>query len=217
MNCSHEETTENYPECETVCTLCGLVLQPWEVPMQRIVDELHFGEAQIFLEDLVHNAHIYEGVVKPTLHSFKMICDDNRLRLFKKEELICFCLFSELLKNNVGRSMNEIAYFGGVDRARIYKIQKVLNHGDELEPENLIARLVDELFLPFSFHSSILNILHELHDITSAKPETKAASAIYLCCQKKQYTIDKTKLCRFACVQWPSVRSLVKKYANKRQ
>lgn len=216
MSCLHEKTAENYPECETVCTLCSLVLQPWEVLPHPIVDELHYGELQVYLEDLVHNSHIYEGVVKPVLHYYQLIRDNEKLRTFRGREILCYCLFSELLKNNVGRSMNEIAYFGDVNKTRLYKIQKLLSDTYELEPEDLLMRLMDEMKIPFSFHSRITHILQELHKLSSSKPETKAACAILLCCDNKNFSIDKRELCRQVGVQWPSVRTLLKRYEKYR-
>lgn len=215
MVCSHLKTVESHPECETVCIDCGQVLEQGSIMTEPIIDELHYGEMQAYLEDLVHNAYIYEGAVKPALFMYNILRADSALRNFSKKEIVCYCLFLELIKSDVGRSMTEIAYFGGVCKTRMYKIQSALCNGEELEPRHLLPRIMDELLIPFSFQSPIMNIIDELNHLCSAKPETKVACAIYVYCERKNYEIDKKKICKQCCVQWPSVKSLISKYVRK--
>lgn len=211
MTCPHTQTIES-PECETVCLSCGLVIHCSGWATRVIVDELYYGEVQTYLEDLIQNAHIYEGIIGPTLHLTRLTRSNPELKTFGIKEIACFCLYSELIKNNVGRTLKEIAYYGGTDAGRLYKIQKQLKNTDELEPCQLLDRIMDETQIPYSFRRRLNQIIDTLSDICSSKPETKVVCAIIICCEEKAHRVDKKELCNHVNVQWPSVRSLIKRF-----
>lgn len=214
MSCSHQNTVESYPEQENVCLDCGLVLDNILLD-GMIVDELHYGDLQTFLENVTHNAHIFSGIIQPVMFLFMNISKDPRVKNFRKHELLCYCLFEELLRHNTGRSVRELAFFCEVDSGKIWKIQSILNNGMELSAEHLVVRICDELNVPFSFHASICNILNELDIMSSSKPETKLAAALLIHCERKDFPLKKNNVCNACGVKWTSVRTLRNKYLQK--
>lgn len=209
--CVHEQTVDVFPESETVCIVCGEVTSKL-MSKELIIDELERGEMSIYLEDLVQNAHIYRGIIQPTLFIFHITKSVKELKNFKSKEILCYCLFNELQKNGVGRSMKEIAYFGGVESAKIWKLMKQLNNSEELDPSQLLSRVCDDSNIPYSFIPQIEIILDEMDGMTSAKPETRVAAAIALCCERKSFNFNSKDVCKSSGVKWPSVKALCRKF-----
>lgn len=210
-NCDHSSTITN-PEWEEVCVLCGQVLST--VPLTRVleIDEIHHGEIQKSLEDIISNAHIFPAIIPTTLFYYKYLIRDKKLSGFAKQEILCYALYSKLIENNAGRTLRELCYFFDIDTKKVWKIMKCMNDSGELQPEEFVSRFCEEMNIPFSYVVKINNILLQLETISSAKPQTLAAASIYIFCNEKEITVEKKILCQVSNITWPSIHSLFKKY-----
>lgn len=213
MKCDHSSLITS-PEWEEVCLLCGEVVDV--IPWSKVeIDEIHYGEIQRHLEDVIANAHIFSSIIQPTLYQYKFLRQNSKLNGFSKLELLCYSLYCQLLEENSGRTVRELCYFFEIDSKKIWKIIKTMNNSCELNPDQLIARFSEELNIPYSYNIKILHILQQLVSISSAKPQTLAAASILIYCNEKSHKIDKNVLCKVADITWPSIRCLIKKYLNK--
>lgn len=210
--CHHPATQISYPENEDVCVDCGLVIEKIYVDGFRTVisDEVDLNESRTFLMDIINNANISPGVRFNTEFAFNNLRRERKLSSFKNRELICYCLYRELINQNVPRSPEEISYYAGVHHSVIWKIEKCMEHQSYLSPAHMLQRVGQELDIPITLNPAIISSVFKLEKISCAKPGTILGCAIMILSKKNNLDIDVNIIAESCGVSATSVKTLFK-------
>lgn len=221
--CLHEETIDNYREGEVVCTLCGLVLDQIFGSCYKyrgapyIVDEIDDFAIRETLMDVMGNINLPNGLKEQMLVEYKVHRVNKKLRLFKNNEILCFTIYDNLIKNEIPRQLDDICYRCHVKRSRICSIQTETEFND-LDPTLLVERIIGELEIPYNNLGKIIAVVRQLEEISCAKPETMTACAIFahmMQGEKNLFHQDKNilkSICHHCDISESSVKSLFKRY-----
>lgn len=213
MDCFHEQTVQIDGE-KTACCDCGLILDFNLFPRSESHrEDQRRQKVSNYLLDLADRGHMQTGAVFDAVEYTIKLLLENQLRGFSIHEIACFAFFTQLMNCEACRSVEEVSYFGGVHPSQVHKIQKKLDQNLEIHPHHLVNRICEELLIPFKYQSVIVDYLSRLNAISSAKPETKLACAVISLVEKECIALDKKMICQHLGIQWPSVRSLIKRAA----
>lgn len=217
--CSHEHTVETYPECDIVCTDCAFVVgQVYNKtnyttlpPFYDESDDISISELLI---DLTFDLHLPNSCIEPTKYRFRKLRANNDLCKYRNNELACFAVYNELLEQEIPTNLEDLCLHCHTTPARIWNIQKSVDNFICLEPVLLIPRIISELQLPFFLCDQMKQVVQKLEIISSAKPETIAACAIYITTRTFYENITLSSICQQCRISSSSVLSLYRRYGR---
>ena len=125
--CTHlnnlvEDTREGTLVCRECCRVVELNLS-YQVPKISQNREECSGKVYSFISDVCHRMHLPMSVINGINHQYIRF---KKLHCFKKtnyEILAAYTMYYFLKQENVGRTIETIAYFTGVDSNRIWKCE----------------------------------------------------------------------------------------------
>lgn len=214
--CLHEKTIDSYPACEVVCLNCGEVLHQildHSITSPFITDEFDDFLIRDEIDNLIHNLNLPAGLKDEMCKEYREHRINKELSTFKNNELICFTVYDNLIKNKAPRLLEEICWRCHVNPSRVWLIQKSLRYFNELDPITLIDRVLDELNISYGNKPEIIETVRKLEEVSVCKPETIVACAVHI------HTGQKTDILKSICdvchISKSSVLSLFKR-SNRR-
>lgn len=212
--CDHDITIETYPECDIVCVTCASVIDkvyssPTEITPGLDLDNA-IGE---LMTDVAYNMHLPLNCINPSKHAFQKHRANVELKKYKNKELACFAVYNELIEQEIPTHLEDICRHFDTTTSRIWNIQKDIDTYADLEPCLLIPRIISELKIPYFLREEITHIVKQLELISTAKPETIAACAVYIVTKKHNY-IPISSICQQCHISISSVLSLYRRYGK---
>lgn len=215
--CLHENVIDTYPECDIVCADCAFVIGKtysdalYKGQFPLIVDEIDDIIIHELLTDVVHNLNLPENCIEPSKIKYKEHRLNKDLRKFKNHELACFSIYNELIEQENPTFLEDLCAQCNVNQSQIWNIQKAIDNFADLEPRLLVSRIVSELEIPYVLTDRIYKNIEKLEEISSAKPETILACAIYIETEIND-NISLHSICQQCRVSKSSVLSLFRRY-----
>ena len=187
-HCLHIGTTiEDTREGTTVCTQCSRVLElNMSFPDPKLwqkKDEESSSNVYNFVYDSCHRMHLPLAVVERILHQYKKFQKNPAFKKTNYEILAAYSIYYHLKQENIGRSIETVARFTGVDSNRIWRCEL----SDESSPlpiqiENLIRVNYKYLNLSEEDCQNIIVISNFFKD-TNYSPVTLSATLTWTYCK----------------------------------
>ena len=210
--CQHRDETQraqNY-EGEIVCLDCGTVLYQ-EFDMPFVVDELQDVALRESLLDIFERAHIPIGILDLVIHKYNTLKSSNECKNESKKLLLAHAVNYILTKEGIPRGPLEMSMHFDVSPGALWKLERKLSYGDNLETVQTLSRFMAELQVPYHHLEEIADNVKEIELVSCAKPETVAACAIYTLQKKGVLSLALSKIANVCGTSEQSVRSLYKK------
>jgi len=177
--CDHLSTVVT-SEDEEVCIDCGVIISKHYQanPNVRPLFEVNEHYLQNKLLDVCFNMHVPIIIVDNTMKMFQDLKKLETLKNFSEDSILVYALYNCLIKENVTRSAAEVSYFFGTNPKIINSINELLNQDSIVTSKEIAERYLAEMEIPWASHSKIFDMIEELEEISSAKPETIIACSV---------------------------------------
>jgi transcription initiation factor TFIIIB Brf1 subunit/transcription initiation factor TFIIB len=224
--CLHQQTIIDDREGDSVCLLCGLVLevvyqQEWRwdrggggggeaySPYENASDPT-FN----FLLDVAAHAEIQKCIVQQTFSYFKKIKIklEQRTPKFPDRVLASYALYETLSRNNVSRSVQEIEFFTNCNLAKLWAVESALNLKDTLcHPLDYVERFCSQLSIKFTEMKVIKGIVGNMFGLGGIRPQCVVAVVIYLYCREIKHKLALAKICEVCDVSSTNIYAIIRK------
>lgn len=209
----HENTIETYPECDIVCVDCAFVLDRVYTPiLQSSHTDIDITVSEL-ITDVFYNLNLSLSCLEISKKNYQKHRSNNDLKSYKNHEIACFVVYNVLIEQKIPTHMEDICMHFDTCQSRIWNIQKSIETFEDLDPCLLIPRIITELEIPYFLREEIQQIVRQLELISTAKPETIAACAIYIVTKKHNH-IPLTTICYRCRISVSSVLSLFRRYGR---
>lgn len=215
--CAHEEINE-VSGIESVCLLCGLVLENL-LSSSAVTSDLSPSstcneiDANIysFMRDVYSRGSIADGTMRQAIAKYRAMAEQCRGEE-KKKQLASFAIYATLIEANVPRTMREIEHLSGIPVHKMWRIEKKGKKNVQDCSENFVERICETMLIPYKDTLAIKFIVAQVSGVSGCRASTLIASVIWLYANEV--------ICSFAslheiCVACNVTRSSVRKFIQK--
>lgn len=217
--CTHERTIITHPENEIVCCDCGMVIEQcydnFNIEhLSLVTDEIDVIVITDLISNAVANLHLPANLIEISKNKY---CDnriDASFKKFKNNELACFTLYDEIVKEKIPIFLQDLCKQFNTNERIIWNVQKASETFSNVDPVSFVSKVCEELDIPYCLQKYIFQTISSLEDISTAKPITICACAIYATTNGLLSNITLEKICEHCRVSKSSVLSLYRKYES---
>ena len=218
--CFHKKTIDDDREGTEVCLDCGLVLQEILLPGTPLKTTRTFstreGEPELtrHLCDVIAHAEIPMCVVSPTLDYYKQLRGElaSHRPKFTDKVLLAYALYETLNRENISRTVQEIAFFTDCSEKKLWNVESALNLEKTLSsPLDYVERYATQVNLTFSDVKKIKEKIGSLACFYSAKPQCVVALALYMHCLENKLKCSLKNICQVCSVSPTNVHHMMRK------
>lgn len=223
IDCNHENLVTDEREGTVVCINCGLVIEDRIFLSRNLINEEIENKNEIYelLFDFAERFHIVKKNIDEIIDRYQMVNEKIELKFYKKEEVLVFCIYENLNKNNISLLLEQILiFFPNVrNEKKVYEIETLLSSDCPklIVEDSLIHRCLSYLDFSFKQKQEIVKIFEKVKYKVDFSPKTIIGSIIYMFCKCNKLKIQLKNICNVCEISQSSVNRALKRMPYLRE